>query len=58
MKILSPYTVTSKDRKRLYIFAIVAIILVVVAIFSYILVRNDNNNDDFVDSRVSYKIGE
>ena len=58
MKILSPYTVTSKDRKRLFIFAIVAIILVVVAIFSYILVRNDNSNDDFVDSRVSYKIGE
>lgn len=58
MKILSPYTVTSKDRKRLYIFAIIAIILVVVAIFSYILVRNDNSNDDFVDSRVSYKIGE
>ena len=58
MKILSPYTVTSKDRKRLFIFAIVAIILVVVAIFSYILVRNNNCNDDFVDSRVSYKIGE
>lgn len=58
MKILSPYTVTSKDRKRLYIFSVVAILLVVVAIFFYILVRNNSNNDDFVDSKVSYKIGE
>lgn len=58
MKILSPYTVTSKDKKRLYIFAMVAIILFVVAILGYIFVRNNNGNDDFVDSKVSYKIGE
>lgn len=58
MKILSPYTVTSKDKKRLRLFAVVAIVLIVVAIFVYIFVRNSSSNDDFIDSRVSYKIGE
>lgn len=57
MKILSPYTVTSRDKKKLYIFGLIAIIIVIIFVFGYIFARN-NNNDDFVDSRVSYKIGE
>lgn len=58
MKILSPYTVTSKDKKRIYILIAFVIIVIIVGIFIYILVRNNSSNDDFVDSRVSYKIGE
>lgn len=58
MKILSPYTVTSKDKKRIYILIAFVIVVIIVGIFIYILVRNNSSNDDFVDSRVSYKIGE
>ena len=58
MKILSPYTMTSKDKKRRKVIVIVAIFVVVVAIVGYLVIRNNNSNDDFVDSKVSYKIGE
>lgn len=58
MKILSPYTVTAKDKKRIYIIVAFMVLIVAIAIFCYILIRNNSDNDDFVDSRVSYKIGE
>lgn len=58
MKILSPYTVTSKDKKRIYICIGFAIVIIIIAVFSYILIRNNSSNDDFVDSKVSYKIGD
>lgn len=58
MKILSPYTVTSKDKKKIYILIVIVIILFIALICGYIIVRNNNANDDFVDSRVSYEIGE
>ena len=57
MKILSPYTVTSKDKKRIYICLICFAIIVVFLIIGYIVIRN-NSNDDFVDSKVSYRIGD
>ena len=58
MKILSPYTVTARDKKRIYILIAFVIIVIIVGICLYVLVRNNSSNDDFVDSRVSYKIGE
>lgn len=58
MKILSPYTVTSRDRKRIYICMGVLLVIMIVAIFGYIMIRNNDSNDDFTRSRVSYKIGD
>ena len=58
IKILSPYTVTSKDRKRIYIVIAVVVIMIIAAICVYIIVRNNSDNDDFIESEVSYKIGE
>ena len=56
IKILSPYTVTSKDRKRIYILIAVVVIMIIAAICVYIIVRNNSDNDDFIESEVSYKI--
>lgn len=58
IKILSPYTVTSKDRKRIYILIAVVVIMIIAAVCVYIIVRNNSDNDDFIESEVSYKIGE
>ena len=58
IKILSPYTVNSKDRKRIYILIAVVVIMIIAAICVYIIVRNNSDNDDFIESEVSYKIGE
>ena len=57
MKILSPYTMTSKDKKRIYILIIVAFLIVLIGIISYIAISNQNKND-FINSKVSYRIGE
>ena len=57
MKILSPYTMTSKDKKRIYILIGVISLIVLVGIISYIAISSQNKND-FVNSKVSYKIGE
>ena len=57
MKILSPYTITQKDRKRLYILIAIISIIALIGIISYIIVSNQNKND-FVESKISYKIGE
>lgn len=58
IKILSPYTVTSKDKKRIYILIAIVVIMIIAAICVYIIVRNNSDNDDFIESEVSYKIGE
>ena len=54
MKILSPYTVTSKDvvRRRIIIGCI--IIFVLLLIIGYIVVRNNHGKDDFVNEKISY----
>lgn len=59
MKILSPYTVTQKDKKKIYILVGAVLLIVVIGIISYIAIRNQNKND-FVNtkSKISYKIGE
>lgn len=57
MKILSPYTVTKKDRKRFYIIASIVAFMLSFAIIGYLIISNQNKND-FVNEKVSYKIGE
>lgn len=57
MKILSPYTMTAKDKKRIYILIGVILLIVLIGIISYIAISNQNKND-FVNSKISYKIGE
>lgn len=57
MKILSPYTITQKDKKRMYILIIVVAIVALTGIISYVVISNQNKND-FIESKVSYKIGE
>lgn len=49
MKILSPYTVTSKDRKRFYIILGIIIFLFVIGIVIYFVVSEDGKSD-FVNS--------
>lgn len=58
MKILSPYTMTARDKKRLHIFIGILIAFVIIGVVIYIFIRNNDSSDDFVDSKVSYKIGE
>lgn len=57
MKILSPYTVTQNDKKKIYILIGVIILIAIIGIISYIAIRNQTKND-FIESKVSYKIGE
>ena len=57
MKILSPYTITKKDRKKLYILIGIITLIALIGIISYIAISNQSKND-FIDSKVSYKIGE
>jgi len=57
MKILSPYTMTTKDKKKIYIaIAIISLTIIIGTIF-YFVISNQNKND-FVNSKISYKIGE
>ena len=58
MKILSPYTLTNKDKKRRKIIIIISIIIVIVMIVIYLFVRNNGGKDDFTSSKISYRIGE
>lgn len=57
MKILSPYTVTKSDKKKLYIALGISIIFVILGIICYILVSNQNRSD-FEPGQISYRIGE
>ena len=57
MKILSPYTITQKDKKRIYILIGIILLIALIGIISYIAISNQNKND-FVNSKISYKIGE
>ncbi len=57
MKILSPYTITQKDRKRLYILIAIIAIVALIGIISYVAISNQNKND-FVESKIGYRIGE
>ena len=57
MKILSPYTVTKKDKKRIYILVAIIAFIALIGIIGYILISNQNKND-FINEKISYKIGE
>ena len=57
LKILSPYTKTSKDKKIIFITSIVALVLCFIILIGYILIRNQNKSD-FVKDEVSFRIGE
>ena len=58
MKILSPYTLTNKDKKRRKIIIIAFIIIVIILVGVYLLARNKGGNDDFVSSKISYRMVE
>ena len=58
MKILSPYTVTSKDRRRKYIVIGIVIFIIVGLVIAYIIAKNNGNNSDFVESKISYRVGD
>ncbi|MBQ8681434.1 MAG: helix-turn-helix domain-containing protein [Bacilli bacterium] len=57
MKILSPYTVTPKDKKRIYILIAIITFIALIGIISYVVISNQSKND-FVNENVSYKIGD
>lgn len=56
MKILSPYTKTSKDKKRIFVIVMVMLFLMLIGMISYVVIRNQNKND-FVRNKVSYRMG-
>lgn len=58
MKILSPYTVVTKeDKKKKFIVLAVILSIILVIILGYMLISSQEK-DDFVEQRVSYRIGE
>jgi cytoskeletal protein RodZ len=54
MKILSPYTLTKKDKKVRKIVIAAVLLLIIVMVCIYLSVRNKGGNDDFVESKLSY----
>lgn len=58
MKILSPYTMTQKDKKRIYILVGVILFITLIGAISYIIISNQHKDDFINNSKVSYKIGE
>ena len=57
LKILSPYTKTTKDKKRFFIIICVCIVLALITLIGYIFISNQNKSD-FVKDEVSFRIGE
>ena len=53
MKILSPYTVTSKDKRVRAILIVVSCLLVVIGVIVYVMISRFHQ-DDFVTNKVSY----
>lgn len=56
MKILSPYTLTRKDKKRRNMIIAIVAALVFILIVVYLVVRNNGGNDDFVETKLSYLV--
>ena len=54
MKILSPYTLTSKDKRNRKIFIIISIIVVLFLVLLYLIVRSKGDGDDFTSGKISY----
>lgn len=57
LKILSPYTKTTKDKKRFFIIICVCIVLALITLIAYIFISNQNKSD-FIKDEVSFRIGE
>lgn len=57
MKILSPYTVTSKDKKKKIIIIAIVILLITIGIIGYISISNQNKND-FIGNSIKSRSGE
>ena len=57
MKILSPYTKTSKDKKIILIGCIIVVVIIVIIFIGYFFISR-NNQDDFTTDKVSYWNGE
>ena len=54
MKILSPYTVVSKDVKRKRIIILCVVILVILVIIGYMIIKHDRDKDEFINGKISY----
>ena len=54
MKILSPYTVTSQDRKRFYIIIGIVVFLILLGVIIY-FVSSKHISNDFIDSGYIYR---
>lgn len=56
MKILSPYTVVTKeDKKKKYIIMAVIVGLALIGIIAYAFISNQNKND-FINETISYRV--
>ena len=56
MKILSPYTVVTKeDKKKKYIIMAVIAGLALIGIITYAFISNQNKND-FINETISYRV--
>ena len=56
MKILSPYTVVTKeDKKKKYIIMAVIVGLALIGIITYAFISNQNKND-FINETISYRV--
>ena len=56
MKILSPYTVVTKeDKKKKYIFISIVVGVVLVGIIAYAVISNQKRND-FINETISYRV--
>lgn len=58
MKILSPYTLTNKDKKRRKIIVISICIFILLSVIVYLIVRNNGGSDDFINSKISNVEGD
>lgn len=57
MKILSPYTITSKDKKKKFIIITIVILLIIIGIIGYMSISNHNKND-FIGNNIKSRSGE
>lgn len=56
LKILSPYTTTKEDKTKRKITIVIIIALAMIAIITYLIITKNNNND-FIESKISYEVG-
>ena len=57
MKVLSPYTVTKKSKKKVFIIAFLCIFVAFLVVIGYFIISN-HQKDEFIHQSVSYRVGE